>query len=30
MAIYAIDFDGTLAKTRFPEIIGPKEKEEAI
>lgn len=26
MAIYAIDFDGTLAKTRFPEIIGPKEK----
>lgn len=26
MAIYAIDFDGTLAETRFPEIIGPKEK----
>lgn len=26
MAIYAIDFDGTLAETRFPAIIGPKEK----
>ena len=24
--IYAIDFDGTLAHTRFPEILGPKEK----
>ena len=26
MAIYAVDFDDTLAVTRFPEIIGPKEK----
>lgn len=24
--IYAVDFDGTLANTRFPEIIGPREK----
>ena len=24
--IYAVDFDGTLANTRFPEILGPKEK----
>lgn len=24
--IYAIDFDGTLANTRFPEILGPKDK----
>lgn len=26
MAIYAIDFDNTLAATRFPEIIGPNKK----
>lgn len=26
MAVYAIDFDGTLAVTRFPEIVAPKEK----
>lgn len=26
MAIYAIDFDNTLAVTRFPEIIGPNKK----
>lgn len=26
MAIYAVDFDGTLANTRFPEIISPREK----
>ena len=26
MAIYAVDFDNTLAVTRFPEIVGPKEK----
>lgn len=26
MAIYAIDFDNTLAITRFPEIIGPNKK----
>lgn len=26
MAIYAIDFDNTLAITRFPEIIGPNIK----
>ena len=24
--IYAVDFDGTLAVTRFPEIIGPNKK----
>ncbi len=24
--IYAVDFDGTLANTRFPEILGPREK----
>lgn len=24
MAIYAVDFDGTLANTRFPEIISPR------
>jgi len=24
MAIYAVDFDNTLAVTRFPEIVGPK------
>lgn len=24
MAIYAIDFDNTLAITRFPEIVAPK------
>lgn len=26
MAIYAVDFDNTLAVTRFPEILGPKAK----
>lgn len=26
MAIYAVDFDGTLAVTRFPEIVEPKRK----
>ena len=26
MAIYAVDFDNTLAVTRFQEIVGPKEK----
>lgn len=26
MAIYAADFDGTLAVTRFPEIVEPKRK----
>ena len=26
MAIYAVDFDNTLAVTRFPEIVGPKVK----
>lgn len=26
MAVYAVDFDGTLAVTRFPEIIGPVEQ----
>lgn len=26
MAVYAVDFDGTLAVTRFPEIIGPRKK----
>ena len=26
MAIYAVDFDGTLAVTRFPEIVEPKQK----
>ena len=26
MAVYAVDFDGTLAVTRFPEIIGAKHK----
>ncbi len=26
MAVYAIDFDGTLAITKFPEIIGPNKK----
>ena len=26
MAIYAIDFDNTLAVTRFPEIISPNKK----
>ena len=26
MAIYAIDFDNTLAITRFPEIIAPNKK----
>lgn len=28
MAVYAVDFDGTLAVTRFPEII--KEKHKVI
>lgn len=26
MAVYAVDFDGTLAVTRFPEIVEPKQK----
>lgn len=26
MAVYAVDFDGTLAVTRFPEIIEPRKK----
>lgn len=26
MAIYAVDFDGTIAETRFPKIIGPNRK----
>ena len=26
MAVYAVDFDNTLAVTRFPEIMGPREK----
>lgn len=26
MAIYAVDFDNTLAVTRFPEIVGAKAK----
>lgn len=26
MGVYAVDFDGTLAETRFPEIIGPRKK----
>lgn len=26
MAIYAVDVDGTLAVTRFPEIVEPKRK----
>lgn len=30
MAIYAIDFDNTLAITRFPEIIGPNKKMVAF
>lgn len=30
MAIYAIDFDNTLAITCFPEIIGPNKKMVAF
>ena len=26
MAVYAVDFDGTLAVTRFPEIITTTQK----
>lgn len=26
MAVYAIDFDNTLAKTNYPEIVGPNKK----
>ena len=26
MSIYAVDFDGTLAETNFPEIKGPRKK----
>lgn len=26
MSVYAVDFDGTLAETRFPTIIGPHKK----
>lgn len=26
MVIYAVDFDGTIAETHFPEIIGPNKK----
>ena len=29
MAIYAVDFDNTLAVTRFPEIVEPKAKVAA-
>lgn len=28
--VYAIDFDGTLAQTRFPEIIAPNKKMVAF
>ena len=30
MSVYAVDFDGTLAETRFPEIIGPNRKMIAL
>ncbi len=30
MATYAIDFDNTLAYTKFPEIIGPNKKMVAF
>lgn len=30
MAIYAVDFDGTLAYTRFPEIISANKKMVAF
>ena len=30
MAIYAIDFDNTLAITRFPEIVAPNKKMVAL
>ena len=30
MAVYAIDFDGTLAETRFPEILNPNKKMVAF
>ena len=30
MAIYAIDFDNTLAITRFPEIVAPNKKMVAF
>ena len=30
MAVYAVDFDGTLAQTRFPEIIAPNKKMVAF
>lgn len=30
MAVYAVDFDGTLAQTRFPEIIAPNKKNGGI
>ena len=30
MAVYAIDFDGTLADTVFPDIKGPRTKMVAL
>lgn len=30
MAVYAVDFDGTLAETHFPEILGPNKKMVAF
>ena len=30
MAVYAIDFDDTLAYTRFPEIVAPNKKMVAL
>lgn len=30
MAVYAVDFDGTLAETNFPEILGPNKKMVAF
>lgn len=30
MAVYAIDFDNTLAYTRFPEIVAPNKKMVAF
>lgn len=30
MAVYAIDFDNTLAYTRFPEIVAPNKKIVAL
>lgn len=30
MAIYAIDFDNTLAITRFPEIVAPMQSDRRV